>query len=95
MERATEKKLLASQRDEITEHLIYKKLYQATKDPHNKDIFKSTASDELSHYNIWKEYTHQDVKPDKLKIFIYCLISRVIGVTFGIKLMEGREAKPR
>ena len=34
-----------------------------------------------------------DVKPDKLKIRQYFLISKLFGITFGIKLMERGEEK--
>jgi len=87
----TKNTILTAQRNEITEHLIYEKLSQSTKDPHNKNILKHISSDELKHYNFWKKYTHEDVKPDKLKIWKYFLISRIFGITFGIKLMEKGE----
>lgn len=33
------------------------------------------------------------MNPDKLKLWKYLLISRVLGLTFGIKLMEAGEKK--
>jgi VIT1/CCC1 family predicted Fe2+/Mn2+ transporter len=39
----------------------------------------------------WKEYTQDDVEPDTFQIWKYYLISRVLGITFGIKLMEKGE----
>lgn len=91
LDQATKRKLLSAQRAEITEHFIYEKLSQSTKDPHNKGILKRISSDELEHHNVWKEYTGEDVKPDRLKIWVYYLISRILGLTFGIKLMERGE----
>ena len=87
----TKKIILASQRSEVTEHFIYEKMSQSTKDSHNKEILKRIAGEELEHYNFWKEYTNKDVAPDKLKIWKYSLISRVFGIMFGIKLMEKGE----
>lgn len=87
------KALLAAQRSEITEHFIYEKLSQSTKDPYNAEILKRIASDELRHYDFWKEHTSEDVKPSKLKIWGYYLISRIFGMTFGIKLMEKGEGQ--
>ena len=87
----TRNTILTAQRNEITEHFIYEKLSRSIKDPHNKNILKHISSDELKHYNFWKKYTHEDVKPDKLKIWKYFLISRIFGITFGIKLMEKGE----
>ena len=91
LDQATKRKLLSAQRAEITEHFIYEKLSLSTKDPHNKGILKRISSDELEHHNVWKEYTSEDVEPDRLKIWVYYLISRILGLTFGIKLMERGE----
>ena len=91
----TKKAMLTAQKNEITEHFIYEKLSKSTKDPHNKKILKHISSDELKHYDIWKKYTHEDVKPDKLKIWKYFLISRILGITFGIKLMERGEEEAK
>ena len=87
----TKNKILAAQRNEITEHFIYEKLAGSVKDSHNKKILKKISSDELKHYNLWKEYTGEDVKPDKIKLWKYFLISKTLGITFGIKLMEKGE----
>ncbi|MDD5686758.1 MAG: VIT1/CCC1 transporter family protein [Elusimicrobia bacterium] len=83
--------LLTAQKNEITENIIYSKLSEVIKDSKNKDILRRIASEELKHYNIFKEYTNKDVKPDKLKILKYWFISRVLGLTFGIKLLEKGE----
>jgi len=91
LDKETKKAVLTAQKNEITEHFIYEKLSQSIKDPHNKKILKHISSDELKHYNFWKKYTHEDVKPDKLKVWKYFLISRIFGITFGIKLMEKGE----
>jgi len=87
------RRLLVFQKNEITEHHIYRKLAQTIKSPENRRILESIADDELRHYRGWREYTQQDVEPDKLKIWKYYLISRIFGFTFGVKLMEeGEEA---
>jgi len=86
-------KILTVQRNEITEHLIYDRLSQSVKDSHNKGVLKRISADELKHYNFWKQYTQEDAKPDKLSMWKYLLISRILGITFGLKLMEkGEEA---
>ncbi|MEM2896801.1 MAG: VIT1/CCC1 transporter family protein [Candidatus Bathyarchaeia archaeon] len=93
LDKEIEKTILAAQRNEITEHFIYERLSRSIKDPHNKGVLKHISSDELEHYNFWKKYTNKDLKPDKLKIWKYFLISRMLGITFGIKLMERGEEK--
>ncbi len=86
-----ENKILNFQRSEITGYFIYKKLAEIVKDPKNKEILSNIAEYELKHFNIWKEYTHQEVKPNKLKILLYILIAKTFGITFAIKLMERGE----
>jgi rubrerythrin len=87
------KKLLRAQKNEITEHLVYEGLSQSVKDLHNKSVLKRISADELKHYDLWKQHTQEDVKPDKLSVRKYLLISRILGITFGLKLMEkGEEA---
>ncbi len=80
--------LKAYQKTEITEHHIYMKLAQSTKDSENRRVMEQIAQDELKHYQYWREYTQEDIEPDGIKIWIYYLVSRVFGLTFGIKLME-------
>jgi ferredoxin-fold anticodon binding domain-containing protein len=40
------------------------------------------------HYQQWKIYTGQEVEPNRLKVWFFTLISRLLGITFGVKLME-------
>lgn len=84
-------RLLSSQRNEITEHHIYKKLALATKDNHNREILMHISKDEMRHYDFWKGLTGKHVKPNRFKIWFYYLVSRIFGLTFGIKLMEKGE----
>jgi VIT1/CCC1 family predicted Fe2+/Mn2+ transporter len=85
------RRLLAYQKAEITEHHIYTRLARTVKSPENRPILERIAADELRHYHRWRTHSGQDVQPDRLKVWWYCLISRVFGFTFGIKLMERGE----
>ena len=85
------KKILLLQRNEITEHYIYRKIAQVTQDPHNHEILTRIAAEELDHYTIWKKYTGRDIAPAFFRIWFYFLIARLLGMTFAIKLMEGVE----
>lgn len=93
LDKETKNTISTAQRNEITEHFIYEKLSRSIKDPDNRAILKRISTDELKHYNFWKKYTDEDVKPDKLKIWKYFMISRIFGITFGVKLMERGEEK--
>jgi rubrerythrin len=92
MNSKTLKLLLKSQRNEISEHHIYKKLAAIEKNAQNRSVLEKIADDELSHYHVWKKFTDTEVKPSMLKIWWYYLISRILGLTFGIKLMEKNES---
>lgn len=83
---------LAFQRDEITEHRIYQKLALITKNPANREVLNRIAADELRHYEQLKKATGQDVMPDRIRIWKYVTIARILGLTFSIKLMEAGEA---
>ena len=83
--------LLDFQKNEITEYHIYKKLAKSIKERENAKILDQIAEDELGHYEDWKKYTNEEVKPNKWTIWKYYLISRIFGFTFGIKLMESGE----
>ncbi len=85
------KKLESYQKKEITEHLIYSKLAKVQKDPKNRDILEKIGKDELAHYEGWKSYTKKEIAPSKLKTYLFLFISRVFGLTFGIKLLEKGE----
>ncbi len=82
--------LLNFQRSEITEHEIYKRLAKRV-DEKNAKILESIAQDEKRHYSILKEYTKEDVPPNRLKIFWYTLLSFIFGLTFALKAMERGE----
>jgi len=93
VEKEIEKAILAAQKSEITEHAVYHRLSESVGDPHNKSVLMQISDDELKHYTFWKKYTGQDAKPNKWSLWKYYLISRIFGITFGIKLMEKVEGK--
>ncbi len=85
--------LLIFQKNEITEYHIYRKLAQVISSPENRDVLIRISEDERRHYDDWKKYTGSSPGPDQLKIWFYFWIARILGLTFGIKLMErGEEA---
>lgn len=86
-------KMRAAQKSEITEHFIYQKLSQTTRDAHNRDVLLRISRDEMRHYNLWKDFTKRAEKPSWIRVTLYYLVSRIFGLTFGIKLMEHGEAK--
>jgi VIT1/CCC1 family predicted Fe2+/Mn2+ transporter len=89
LSKETRNRILNFQRNEITEHFIYKKLAETA--GRNKRVLNRISKDELSHYNFWRKYTGKDVRPDRLGIWKYFILARLFGLTFGIKLMEKGE----
>jgi VIT1/CCC1 family predicted Fe2+/Mn2+ transporter len=85
------REIAAFQKNEITEHYIYKNLSSRVGGVRNRRILAQIADDELRHYNVWKTYTRKDIGPSRFKIWFYSVVSMLFGFTFGIKLMEKSE----
>jgi len=86
-------KIKILQQEEINGKYTCECLAEIVKDDHNKKILKGIAIEEQKHYDIWKKYTGQDIQPKRYKIRFFFWVSRLFGLTFGIRLMElGEEA---
>lgn len=80
------------QQNELDESVIYKRIAKFAKGAENKKTLERLASEEYAHYEIWKNYTGIEMKPNKAKILKYTFIARFLGFTFAVKLMENGEA---
>lgn len=80
--------MLAAQRNEKTEQAIYRRFADIATDPGNKRLLLQLAEYELEHHDSWQRVTGTEVEPYRLKIWLYYLISKIAGITFGLKLME-------
>jgi VIT1/CCC1 family predicted Fe2+/Mn2+ transporter len=80
--------LKKAQQDELVGTEVYGRLAKLAKDPHNAKILKKIAEDEKHHTNIFKKYTGKALKVSKLRVLFYVLVSRIFGLTFGVKLQE-------
>lgn len=84
------------QQNELTESVIYREIAKFAKGEENRKTLIRLADEERAHYEIWKNYTGIDMKPQKGKILRFKFIARVLGFTFAVKLMEnGEEASQR
>ena len=79
------------QQNELTESVIYEEIAKFAKGEENKKTLLRLAKEEKAHYDIWKQYTNIEMKPEKFKIFKYKLLARIFGFTFAVKLMEKGE----
>lgn len=86
-------KIRIFQETEITEYHIYLKLARNVQSEKNRKMLEKIAEDERRHAEFWQDYSHEAIKPNRLKVLIYSLIGRVLGFTFAVKLMEKGEEK--
>lgn len=80
------------QKTEISEYHVYLNLAKRMTGK-NAEVLRKIADDEFRHYNKWKEYTKMVIKPHRIKVFLYLLVARVLGLTFAVKMMEKGEEK--
>lgn len=80
-------------KNEITEYYIYTRIARRLKNERDREILKKIATQEKAHAEIWGKYTGVKVKPSKIKIFFYRLLSALLGYTFTLKILERGEDK--
>ncbi|MDR3315305.1 MAG: VIT1/CCC1 transporter family protein [Coriobacteriales bacterium] len=90
---STRETLLAFQKAEATDCLVYARMSKTEKHPKHKLILEQIAQDEQDHYNTWKSYTNEAVVPNHLKVAWYTLLLCLLGYTFVLRLMEKGEDK--
>lgn len=83
--------ILQMQQNEITEEASYTAIAARVKDTKNKEVLLRLAREERRHYEIWKQYTGVQMKPQRRKVWWRKLVAAVLGFTFVIKLMERGE----
>lgn len=84
-------RIVRYQRDEVTGHALYAWIAKQVKREEDRTVLERIASDEKEHAAVWKGYTGRDVKPNRLKILMYKVLTVLLGYTFAIKLMEKGE----
>ena len=57
------------QQNELTESVIYEKIAAFAKGEENKATLQRLSREEKAHYEIWKKYTGEELKPEAGKIF--------------------------
>jgi vacuolar iron transporter family protein len=85
------KRALAAQRIEITEHHVYLRLANRTKDKNNAEILRRIGNDEKRHAAFWESKTGVVLQPNRWQVFRYVLLARILGLTFVLKQMEKNE----
>ena len=63
--------VIKMQKDELFEKEVYLHILKFLKNDKDRETLTRIANSETEHYEIWKKYTKIDVKPSKIKIYIY------------------------
>ncbi len=79
------------QQNELTESVIYERIAAFAGGEENKQTLLRLSQEERAHYEIWKKYTGETMKPQMGKVRKYTLLARILGFTFAVKLMEKGE----
>src|SRR5512140_2263484 len=85
--------LVDAQRGELTEQITYTRLAARMRDPANAEVMRRLADAEAGHERFWHGFSGQEVRPSRWKVFRFYWISRLFGLTFGLKLMEKGEER--
>lgn len=91
LSKETRATLLKMQKSELTEYYIYRNIARKVKDEKNKKIINEIADQEKEHSETWETYTQVKVKPKRMQIFFYRLLSILFGYTFILRFMERGE----
>ncbi len=84
-------RFLTIQKNEHTEYCIYKKILKIVKNPADRKIIERMVAQEKAHYELWKEITGRGIAPSYSKVQFYYWVTRIFGLSFGLKLMEKGE----
>ncbi len=87
------RQLIKIQRLEKSCELIYMYLSKKSKNEANSKVLARISSDESNHYEQLKIITKISVKPFFFLMWRFRILSRILGVTFGIKMVERLEVK--
>ncbi|MEW6364505.1 MAG: VIT1/CCC1 transporter family protein [Acidobacteriota bacterium] len=85
--------LLKAQKTEVTEYCTYLRLAKSVKDSKNAEILLRIGNDEGRHAELWEKYTGRRPGPDRFRLAFYTWLARILGLTFGLRLMERGEER--
>ena len=91
---AAQLSVLRSQlRNELTEAIVYNALAQRQPAGHNRDLLVRIASDECTHAKQLAALLGEEGAANRFKAERDILVTRIFGLTFGLKLMEKGEGR--
>ncbi len=85
------RRIVVLQKAEATEMMIYRRLADAVLDSHNREVLVRIADDERKHYEFWTKLIGAQAAPNRLRVLVYYVMARLLGITFALKLLERGE----
>jgi VIT1/CCC1 family predicted Fe2+/Mn2+ transporter len=86
------KQVIKMQKVELNGYLVYNNIAKRTKDEKNKEVLRRIALEEKKHAEDLEKLTGVKVKANPLIVWLYTLMSILLGFTFTIKFMERNES---
>lgn len=84
---------LTFQQDEVDSNVIYTTIADLLGDDPNAQIIRSIAAEEAKHAARWEALTGKKLKPSRLKVLLFTLTAKILGITFAIKRLELGESE--
>ena len=81
-----------AQIDEEQGAILYAFMAKREKNEENKKLLEQMSKDEANHAAVWKKYTNKNLKPSKLSIIWFKILTVVMGFTFVVKTMQKKES---
>lgn len=83
------------QQEEVDGAALYCQIAAKSKDGKNREILLKIAEDENRHAAILRNYSGEELRPNRLRLLLYTIIAVIAGYTFAIKLMERSEERTK
>ncbi len=91
-----QKIFLLNAKNELTEHLVYRRLAHMERNPINRAALERLSEQERAHYEFWKSLmpdaaAHINIHPRWYTVWMFSFLRAVFGVTFITKFLELHE----
>lgn len=81
-----------AQIDEEQGSILYSFMAKREKNKENKKLLEQMSRDEAKHAAVWKNITKKSLKPSKLSIIWFKILTVIMGFTFVVKTMQKKES---
>ena len=81
-----------AQIDEEFGSILYSFMAKREKNEENKKLLEKMSEDEKAHAEVWKNITKKNLKPNKLSVLWFKILTVVMGFTFVVKTMQKKES---